>query len=96
MRAALLAPILLRVMEEGESKKAAVILMKNSHFDRALRYHSDISDIEDVEFLLILPVLRPTHGSLTIGPLINIPKGFSSKTTLEVPPTALESRMLDS
>ena len=31
---ALLAPILPRVMEEGESKKAALILMKNSHFDR--------------------------------------------------------------
>ena len=37
MRAALLAPILPRVMEEGESKKAALILMKNSHFDRTLR-----------------------------------------------------------
>ena len=33
MRAALHAPILPRVMEEGESKKAALILMKNSHFD---------------------------------------------------------------
>ena len=31
-------PILPRVMEEGESKKAALILMKNSHFDRTLRY----------------------------------------------------------
>ena len=30
MRAALLAPILLRVMKEGESKKAALILMKDS------------------------------------------------------------------
>ena len=49
-----------------------------------------------LEFLLILPVLRPTHGSLTIGPLINIPKGFSSKTTLEVAPRALESWILDS
>ena len=38
MRATLLAPILPRVMEEGESKKAALILMKNSHFDRTLRY----------------------------------------------------------
>ena len=37
MRAALLAPILPRVMEEGESKKAALVLMKNSHFDRTLR-----------------------------------------------------------
>ena len=35
MRAALLLP---RVMEEGESKKAALIFMKNSHFDRTLRY----------------------------------------------------------
>ena len=33
MRAALLAPILHRVMEAGESKKAALILMKTSHFD---------------------------------------------------------------
>ena len=32
----LAAPILPRVMEEGESKKAALILMKNSHFDRTL------------------------------------------------------------
>ena len=38
MRASLLAPILPRVMEEGEKKKAALILMKNSHFDRTLRY----------------------------------------------------------
>ena len=34
--AALLAPILPRDMEEGESKKAALILMKNSHFDGTL------------------------------------------------------------
>ena len=40
MRAALLAPILPRVMEEGESKKAALILIKNSHFDRTLRYQN--------------------------------------------------------
>ena len=46
-----------------------------------------------VEFLLILPVLRPTHGSLPIGPLIDIPKGFSSKMTLKVAPRALEFRM---
>ena len=38
MRAALLAPILPRVMEEGESKKAALILMKNSHFSRTPLY----------------------------------------------------------
>ena len=38
IRAALRAPILPRVMKEGESKKAALILMKNSHFDRTLRY----------------------------------------------------------
>ena len=42
MRAALLAPVLPRVMEEGESKKAALILMKNSHFDRTLRYLFDL------------------------------------------------------
>ena len=34
----MLAPIFPRVMEEGESKKAALILMKNSRFDRTLRY----------------------------------------------------------
>ena len=39
MRAALLAPIFPRVMEKGESKKAALILMKNSHFDRTLQYY---------------------------------------------------------
>ena len=38
MRAAFLAPNLHRVMKEGESKQAALILMKNSHFDGALRY----------------------------------------------------------
>ena len=38
MRAAFLSPILPWVMKEGESKKAALILMKNSHFDRTLRY----------------------------------------------------------
>ena len=37
MRAAFLAPILPWVMKEGESKKAALILMKNSPFDRTLR-----------------------------------------------------------
>ena len=41
MRAAFLAPILPRVMKEGESKQAALTLMKNSHFDRTLRYHSE-------------------------------------------------------
>ena len=38
MRAALLTHILPWVMEEGESKKAAFILMENSHFDRTPRY----------------------------------------------------------
>ena len=28
-------------MKEGESKMAALILMKNSHFDRTLRYVND-------------------------------------------------------
>lgn len=37
MRAALLAPILPQVKKEGESKKVALILMKNSDFDRTLR-----------------------------------------------------------
>ena len=31
-------------MKEGESKKAALILMKNSHFDRTLRYALDLSE----------------------------------------------------
>ena len=38
MRAALLAPILPRVMKEGESKKAAFILMRNSHCDTVVSY----------------------------------------------------------
>ena len=33
---------------------------------------------------LIWAVLRPTHGSLPIDPLMDIPKGFSSKMILEV------------
>ena len=37
-RAAFLTSILPRVMKEGESKKAALILMKNSQFDWTLRY----------------------------------------------------------
>ena len=37
MRASFLAPNRPRVMEEGESKQEALILMKNSHFDRTLR-----------------------------------------------------------
>ena len=40
MRAAFLAPILPRVMKEQEIKKADLISMKNSHFDRTLRYTS--------------------------------------------------------
>ena len=35
-------------------------------------------------FPLIWAALRPTHGSLPIDPLIDFPKGFSSKMTLEV------------
>ena len=37
MKAAFHAPILPLVMKEGESKKADLILMKHSHFDRTLR-----------------------------------------------------------
>ena len=48
MRAAFLAPILPRVMKEGESKKGALILMKNSHFDRTLR----VATVEQPLFLL--------------------------------------------
>ena len=35
-------------------------------------------------FPLIWVVLRPTHGSLPIDPLIDLPKGFSSEMPLEV------------
>ena len=47
----------------------------------------------NLEFLLIWPVLGPTHGSLPLDPLIYIPKGLSSKMTLEVAPRALEFRI---
>ena len=35
-------------------------------------------------FPFIWAVLRPTHGPVPIDPLIDLPKGFSSKMTLEV------------
>ena len=45
-------------MEEGESKKAALILMKNSHFDRTLRYIWAFRNTKDlVVFLLYYYVL---------------------------------------
>ena len=50
MRAALLAPILPPVMKEGESKQAALILMKNSHFDRTLRYMQNKLLFDSPEF----------------------------------------------
>ena len=37
-----------------------------------------------VGFPLTWVVLRPTHGSVPIDPLIDLPKGFNSKMTLEV------------
>ena len=37
-----------------------------------------------IGFPLIWAVLRPTHGPLPIDPLIDLPKGFSSKMPLEV------------
>ena len=37
-----------------------------------------------VGFPLIWAVLRPTHGPLPFIPLIDLPKGFSSKMPLEV------------
>ena len=37
-----------------------------------------------VGFPLIWAVLRPTHGWLPFAPMIDTPKGFSSKMTLEV------------
>ena len=43
-----------------------------------------------VGFPLIWAVLRPTHGWLPFAPLIDIPKGFSSKMTLEVAPRGLD------
>ena len=58
MRAAFLDPILPQVVKEGESKKAALILMKNSHFDRSLRYvFSKIKSVTNCQmlFLAILP-----------------------------------------
>ena len=38
----------------------------------------------EIGFPLIWAVIRPTHGWLPFAPLIDIPKGFSSKMTLEV------------
>ena len=43
-----------------------------------------------VGFPLIWAVLSPTHGWLPFAPLIDIPKGFSSKMTLEVAPRGLD------
>ena len=34
-------------MEEGGSKEAALILMKNSHFDRTLRYDIDEEEVRE-------------------------------------------------
>ena len=41
-------------------------------------------------FPLIWAVLRPTHGWLPFTPMIDTPKGFSSKMTLEVAPRGLD------
>ena len=41
-------------------------------------------------FPLIWTVLRPTHGWLPFAPMIDTPKGFSSKMTLEVAPRCLD------
>ena len=59
MRAALLAPILPQVMKEGESKQVALILMKNSHFDRTLRYskYQHCASQPQVKLLMFFPVL---------------------------------------
>ena len=43
-----------------------------------------------LRFPLIWAVLRPTHGWLPFAPMIDIPKGFSSKMTLEVAPRGLD------
>ena len=48
MRAAILDPILPRVMREGESRKSALILMKNSHFNRTLRYSLKTSSLNSL------------------------------------------------
>ena len=42
-----------------------------------------------IGFPLIWTVLRPTHGWLPFAPMIDTPKGFSSKMTLEVAPRGL-------
>ena len=50
MRAALLGSILPPVMKKGESKQAALILMKNSHFDRTLRHMQNKLLFDSPEF----------------------------------------------
>ena len=47
-----------------------------------------------VGFPLIWAVLRPTHGSLSIDPLIDLPKGFSSEMPLEVAARGLKVFLL--
>ena len=42
-----------------------------------------------IGFPLIWTVLRPTHGWLPFAPMIDTPKVFSSKMTLEVAPRGL-------
>ena len=41
-------------------------------------------------FPLIWVVLRSTHGWLPFAPMIDTPKGFSSKMTLEVTPRGID------
>ena len=53
MRAVLLAPILLRVMKEGESKQTALILMKNSHFDRTLQQYLNATLLSALSRILL-------------------------------------------
>ena len=46
---------------------------------------------QTIGFPLFWAVLRPTYGGwLPFAPMIDIPKGFSSKMTLEVAPRGLD------
>ena len=70
MRAAFLAPILPQVMEEGESKKAALILMKNSHFDRTLRYNPFNERFLDRAMKQIQLLNKLGHGTICVFKLV--------------------------
>ena len=54
------------------------------------------AEVYALEFPLILPVSRPTDGSLPIGSLIDIPKGFSSKNDSRSCPESPKFQISDS